>query len=113
MVVKIVFKHSISHVIDNDVIIAADHTAMEYIGGEGDDEIYGGAQGEIIDGGAGHDILTGGDGADTFRMSGEDELLELPPPEESPAASATAYAAAAITTAPATKPQSTPSSPDV
>ena len=62
---------------DNDVIIAADHTAMEYIGGEGDDEIYGGAQGEIIDGGAGHDILTGGDGADTFRISVEDELPDI------------------------------------
>ena len=62
---------------DNDVIIAVDHTAMEYIGGDGDDEIYGGAQGEIIDGGAGHDVLTGGDGADTFRISVLDELPDI------------------------------------
>ena len=70
----------------DDVIIAADHTAMEYIGGEGDDEIFGGSQDEVLDGGlgsdtlfggAGQDVLKGGEGSDVFGLTGEDQGLDI------------------------------------
>ena len=70
----------------DDVIIAADHTAMEYIGGDGDDEIFGGAQDEVLDGGlgsdtlfggAGQDVLKGGEGSDVFGLTGEDQGLDI------------------------------------
>ena len=70
----------------DDVIIAADHTAMEYIGGDGDDEIFGGAQDEVLEGGlgsdtlfggAGQDVLKGGEGSDVFGLTGEDQGLDI------------------------------------
>ena len=42
----------------DDVMIVADHTAMEYIGGDGDDQIFGGFQDEIIKGGLGADTCS-------------------------------------------------------
>ena len=60
----------------DDVIIAADHTAMEYIGGAGDDEIFGGSQDEVLEGGLGSDTLFGGAGADVLRGGkGSDTLF--------------------------------------
>ncbi len=60
----------------DDVIIAADHTAMEYIGGAGDDEIFGGSQDEVLEGGLGSDTLFGGAGADVLRGgNGSDTLF--------------------------------------
>ena len=69
----------------DDVIIAADHTAMQYIGGAGDDEIFGGAQDEVINdlgsdtlfGGAGEDVLKGGMGSDVFGLTGDDQGLDI------------------------------------